>query len=40
MTVLGSALAMWMHQATGPIIITLAASGFFLTFLRGERYSA
>lgn len=38
-TVVGSALAMWMHKATGPIIVTLASAVFFLTFLRSEQYS-
>jgi len=39
-TVLGTALAIWIHRATGPIIVTLAAAGFFLTFLRSEQYSS
>ena len=28
-TVFGSAVAMWIHRATGPIIVTLAACGLF-----------
>jgi ABC-type Mn2+/Zn2+ transport system permease subunit len=36
-TLVGSALAMWMRRPTGPIIVTLAAAGFFVSFLRGER---
>jgi len=38
-TLLGSTLAMWLHQPTGPIIVTIAAVGFFLSFLRAEQYS-
>lgn len=33
-TVAGSWLAVLLHQETGPIIVTLGAAGFLLTFLR------
>jgi len=33
-TVLGSWLALWLHRETGPVIVTLAAGCFLLTFLR------
>ena len=36
-TLAGSALAAWLHQPTGPLIVTLAAAGFFLTFALPER---
>lgn len=36
-TVVGSAVATSLHRATGPLIVSLAAAGFFLSFLRGER---
>jgi len=36
-TVLGSALATFLHKPTGPLIVTLAAGGFLLTFAREER---
>ena|SRR5438093_1401444 len=35
-TVLGSALATFLQRPTGPLIVTLAAAGFFLTFVRAE----
>jgi zinc transport system permease protein len=36
-TLVGSAVAASLHRATGPLIVSLAAAGFFLTFLRAER---
>jgi zinc transport system permease protein len=36
-TVVGSALASSLHRATGPLIVSLAAVGFFLSFLLRER---
>jgi ABC-type Mn2+/Zn2+ transport system permease subunit len=36
-TLVGSALATALHRATGPLIVSLAAAAFFLTFLRAER---
>ena len=33
-TVAGSWLALWLHRETGPVIVTLAAGCFLLTFLR------
>jgi zinc transport system permease protein len=36
-TIAGSAIATSMHRATGPLIVSLAAAGFFLSFLRRER---
>jgi zinc transport system permease protein len=36
-TIAGSAIATSMHRATGPLIVSLAAAGFFLSFLRPER---
>ena len=33
-TVLGAWLALWLHRETGPVIVTLAAGCFLLTFLR------
>lgn len=35
-TVCGSYLAVWLHQETGPLIVTLAAGGFLLSFLRRQ----
>jgi ABC-type Mn2+/Zn2+ transport system permease subunit len=32
-TVLGSLLGWWLHRETGPLIITIAATGFFLSFV-------
>ena len=39
-TLAGSALAAWLRQPTGPLIVTLAAAGFFLTFVLPERGGA
>jgi zinc transport system permease protein len=36
-TVVGSAVASSLERATGPLIVSLAAAGFFLSFLRKER---
>ena len=36
-TIAGSALATSLHRPTGPLIVSLAAAGFFLSFLRSER---
>ena len=36
-TVAGSVVASSLHRATGPIIVSLAAAGFFLSFLVAER---
>jgi zinc transport system permease protein len=33
-TVLGSSLAIWLHRETGPVIVTLATTGFVLTLFR------
>jgi ABC-type Mn2+/Zn2+ transport system permease subunit len=35
-TLAGSGVAAYLHRPTGPLIVTLAAIGFFLTFLRRE----
>ena len=35
-TLAGSGLAIWLDRPTGPLIVTLAAFGFFLAFLRPE----
>jgi ABC-type Mn2+/Zn2+ transport system permease subunit len=35
-TLAGSGVAVYLHRPTGPLIVTLAAIGFFLTFLRRE----
>jgi zinc transport system permease protein len=36
-TIVGSAIAASLHRPTGPLIVSLAAAGFFLSFLRSER---
>jgi zinc transport system permease protein len=36
-TLAGSALGAWAHRETGPLIVTLAAAGFLLTFVLPER---
>jgi zinc transport system permease protein len=36
-TVVGSAIATSIHRPTGPLIVSLAAAGFFLSFLRSEQ---
>lgn len=36
-TLAGSWLAVWLHRETGPVIVTLAAAGFLLSFLRPSR---
>ena len=36
-TVVGSAVATSLHRPTGPLIVSLAATGFFLSFLRSEQ---
>lgn len=33
-TLLGSSLGAWLHRDTGPLIVTVAAGGFLLTFFR------
>jgi zinc transport system permease protein len=38
-TIAGSALATWLHRPTGPLIVSLAATGFFLSFLRREHHA-
>jgi ABC-type Mn2+/Zn2+ transport system permease subunit len=38
-TIAGSAIAAALHRATGPLIVSLAAAGFFLSFLRDEQQS-
>ena len=35
-TLVGSEVAAYLHRPTGPLIVTLAALGFFLTFLRRD----
>ena len=38
-TIAGSAIATSIHRATGPLIVSLAAVGFFLSLLRGQEES-
>jgi ABC-type Mn2+/Zn2+ transport system permease subunit len=35
-TVLGSLIASWVHRETGPLIVTVAATVFLLSLLRGQ----
>jgi zinc transport system permease protein len=35
-TLAGSGVAQWLHRDTGPLIVTLAAAGFVLTFVRPQ----
>jgi len=32
-TVCGTSLGWWLHRETGPLIVTIAAAGFLLTFM-------
>jgi ABC-type Mn2+/Zn2+ transport system permease subunit len=36
-TLVGSAIGTWVHKPTGPLIVSLAAAVFFLTFSMNER---
>jgi ABC-type Mn2+/Zn2+ transport system permease subunit len=38
-TIAGSAIAVSLHRATGPLIVSLAAAGFFFSLLRSEQQS-